>query len=59
MGLIYIGQRIDENTHHLLPFGDVATNDGLSFNDMRDWFNVKENKPFLGQILCWNESIDY
>lgn len=35
----------------------LAKNDGLSFQDMRDWF--KWGKPFTGQIICWNENINY
>lgn len=33
----------------------IAKNDGLSVEDFKAWIN----KPFLGQILCWNESINY
>lgn len=33
----------------------VAKNDGLSLTDLIAWFN----KPFTGQIICWNESINY
>lgn len=39
----------------------LAKNDGLSQFDMYKWFMPNHNKPkeFKGQILCWNESIDY
>lgn len=33
----------------------LAKNDGLTKQDLQDWFN----KPFTGQIICWNRSIDY
>lgn len=33
----------------------VAKNDGLSLTDLMSWFN----KPFTGQIICWNENINY
>lgn len=33
----------------------VAKNDGLTTRDLLDWFN----KPFTGQIICWNEKIKY
>lgn len=33
----------------------VAMNDGLSLQDLRDWFN----KPMIGQIICWSSKIDY
>ena len=34
---------------------NVATNDGLELVDFLQWFN----KPFDGQIICWNENIEY
>ena len=34
---------------------NVAANDGLGINDLFDWFN----KPFSGQIICWNDKINY
>src|SRR5690349_620300 len=33
----------------------VANNDGLTLKDFKGWFN----KPFTGQIICWNENINY
>lgn len=33
----------------------LAHNDGLEMVDFVDWFN----KPFKGQIICWNENINY
>ena len=33
----------------------VSENDGLSVNDFLNWFN----KPFNGQIICWNENLIY
>jgi hypothetical protein len=33
----------------------LAKNDGLSQVDLLNWFN----KPFKGQIICWNENIEY
>jgi len=38
-------------------FAEIAKNDGLSSTDMLDWF--KYPHPFSGQIICWNEKIDY
>ena len=34
---------------------EIATNDGLELIDFLHWFN----KPFDGQIICWNDSIEY
>ena len=56
---LHIGIRQDEKTHQLLSFGEVAWNDGLSFEDMKDWFAVKPNKAFIGQIICWKEGVNY
>lgn len=35
----------------------VAENDGLNLPDLMQWFQYP--KPFEGQIICWNESINY
>lgn len=36
---------------------DIPENDGLSSDNFLNWF--PENKPFSGQIICWNENINY
>lgn len=36
---------------------DLALNDGLHMRDFFDWF--KWPQPFSGQIICWNENIEY
>lgn len=40
---------------------DLATNDGLSEPDMHFWFMPNYNKPkeFKGQVICWDENIEY
>lgn len=58
-GRLHAGIPEANNIHRLLPLNQIAKNDGLTFEDMRDWFNVKEGKHFHGQILCWNENIEY
>lgn len=45
--------------YRLVSLADLAKNDGLSIQDLIDWFNVKEGKPFLGQIICWDDKIEY
>lgn len=45
--------KINDNVERL------ALNDGLSSIDMHNWFNVKNAKIFSGQIICWNENINY
>jgi len=54
-----IGIPDGKNQWKLLSFGEVANNDGLTFQDMKHWFNVKRDKPFKGQIICWDEKIKY
>lgn len=36
----------------------IARNDGLSEQDLYWWFKGSK-KPFVGQIICWNEAIEY
>ncbi len=38
---------------------EIAKNDGLSDDDFEYWFMTGKGKPFKGQIICWNESIEY
>lgn len=35
----------------------LAMNDGLTVEEMMEWF--KQNNIFTGQIICWNETIEY
>jgi hypothetical protein len=44
-----------ESHHELLE--SIAANDGLSSSDLLKWF--KYPAKFQGQIICWNESIEY
>lgn len=36
----------------------IAQNDGLSYEDFINWFG-QFKKPFRGQIICWDDSIEY
>lgn len=36
---------------------EIACNDGLTVDDFELWFQFP--KPFKGQIICWNENINY
>lgn len=38
---------------------ELAKNDGLYMSDFIDWFVKKKFEPFSGQIICWDESINY
>ena len=38
----------------------IALNDGFSeLDDFELWFKLKQGEGFLGQIICWNENINY
>lgn len=41
----------------------LANNDGLSLQDFNDWFVLSPSfvklKEFNGQIICWNDKIEY
>lgn len=38
---------------------ELAMNDGLSLKDFWNWFPHKPGKIFEGQVICWNEKIEY
>lgn len=41
---------------------ELANNDGLSYDDFIAWFNIhpkKKSDVFRGQIICWDENIEY
>lgn len=47
---------------NILPFCEVAKNDGLSCDDFVEWFAIhpkKDGAHFTGQIICWSNKIDY
>lgn len=35
----------------------IARHDGLAYQDFKDWF--KWPQPFSGQIICWDENVNY
>lgn len=35
----------------------LAKNDGLTLAELLQWF--KYPKPFEGQIICWNDKVNY
>lgn len=51
-GLFYINKDWIDVTS-----SDITKNDGLNADDFLNWFPI--NKPFKGQIICWNENINY
>lgn len=37
----------------------LATNDGLSVDDLRAWFKMPRKETFIGQIICWSDKVNY
>lgn len=44
-----------EGVHKTENYEKLAANDGLGIDDLCAWFT----KPFSGQIICWNDKIEY
>lgn len=54
-GCFFINQKLyayPNSEHTLQP---LAKNDGLEWMDLLNWFQ----EPMIGQIICWNENIEY
>lgn len=61
--------RINESGYFIddrfLDYADccrLAINDGLTIEDWESWFAIhpkKKGNEFVGQIICWNDSIHY
>lgn len=37
----------------------LAQNDGLTVDELKQWFRFDKKKDFVGQIICWNDKIEY
>lgn len=39
----------------------IAKNDGLEYGDFISWFGLdkEKTKPFVGQIICWSDEVNY
>lgn len=45
---------------HIETLKLISMNDGFSeLDDFELWFNVKRGEGFIGQIICWNENVNY
>jgi len=53
--LVYIGNELYAYSSSHEALEKLASNDGLTQADLLAWFN----KPIEGQIICWNENINY
>jgi hypothetical protein len=52
---------IDNTSQNMEILNMVSKNDGLTRQDFNYWFsskNIRDN-GFTGQIICWNENINY
>lgn len=56
-GVFYLNGKYVDVTSSICEGKTIAENDGLSSDDMLDWFPA--SKPFQGKIICWNELIEY
>lgn len=59
---IQVGMPVENknNEWKLLSSGEVAQNDGLSYDDFRSWFMIYCKKGMCRyQVVCWNEKINY
>lgn len=52
-GQLYINEQIT-STQTML---ELAKNDGLTLLELLEWF--EHPKPFIGQIICWNNKVAY
>lgn len=48
---------IDGKKINAVFLNKIALNDGLELSELIHWFQYP--KPFKGQIICWNENIEY
>lgn len=53
--LFYIDKDLYAYSSSHEPLERLASNDGLEMVDLLNWFD----KPFEGQIICWNENVEY
>jgi len=51
--------KVDDVVISELWFNELVKNDGLNWSDFIDWFNLKDNEIFKGQIICWNQNVQY
>jgi hypothetical protein len=56
-GVFYINGKYVDVTSSICDGKTVADNDGLNSDDLLNWFPV--GKPFKGQVICWDEKINY
>lgn len=61
---IYDYSRLSEDQpQETKTYFSICENDGLNADDFDEWFGCgyhkKTQKTFTGQIICWNENINY
>lgn len=54
-------ETISDKPHPM--FKEIAKNDGLAYDEFLNWFildpKFRKTGTFTGQIICWNENINY
>ncbi len=59
----YLSGRHEYTTDTGFDFSELEKNDGLSPGDLFDWIclspEYKKSNKFNGQIICWNENVNY
>ncbi|MFN8296764.1 MAG: hypothetical protein U0T69_11245 [Chitinophagales bacterium] len=59
----FIESEKDQSCREITDISLIAKNDGLEIIDFKNWFflspKFKKNKSFDGQIICWNNKIEY
>ncbi len=56
-GCFFINGELYAYTSSTELLDTLARNDGLTQSELFGWF--KYPKPFKGQIICWNEGVEY
>jgi hypothetical protein len=51
----YNGYFLNEERLNESELAEIAKNDGLTLQNLKSWFN----KPFVGEIICWDENVEY
>ena len=57
-GVFYVNGKQEDVTSSIWDGKTISDNDGLSSDDFLNWFPAN-GKEFKGQIICWNENINY
>lgn len=48
-----------DNVWFAAHLDQLSANDGLSVDDLKAWFKMPVKTPFIGQIICWSDKVNY